>query len=140
MHHMRRSPLPLIAPAAALIALGCPTTAPVLRDATLTGAWGGDHASLTLTDHGGAVEYDCAHGSVTESMRTDGAGRFTAAGFHVREHGGPVREGEPVDSAAATYTGRVAGDRMTLTVRVGADSLGPFTLVRGASPRLYKCL
>ena len=76
-------------------------------------------------------------------MRTAGSsGRCapTAAGVHVREHGGPIRDGEPVDSAAALYAGSVEGDRLTLRVFVGPDSLGPFLLRRDGVPRLYKCL
>jgi hypothetical protein len=38
------------------------------------------------------------------------------------------------------YGGSVVGDRMTLRVVVGADSLGPFVLRRDGTPRLYKCL
>jgi hypothetical protein len=58
----------------------------------------------------------------------------------VREHGGPVRVGEVPDSVPARYVGRVDGDRMTLRVLVGRDTLGPFELRRGAEPQLFKCL
>lgn len=56
-------------------------------------------------------------------------------GFHVREHGGPIREGEPIDSVPATYLGSVVGDRMTLRAVVGTDTLGPFVLQRDATHR-----
>jgi hypothetical protein len=58
----------------------------------------------------------------------------------VREHGGPIRVGEVPDSLPARYAGHVRGDRMTLRVLVGADTLGPFELRRGAEPQLFKCL
>jgi len=118
----------------------CTPTAPALRDATLTGAWGGPHVRLQLSPTGGAIEYDCAHGSLTAPPRTDADGRFAVPGWHVREHGGPFRQGEPVDSVPASYRGSVADDRMTLRVVAGADTLGPFTLQRGAAAQLYKCL
>ena len=118
----------------------CNPAAPVLRDAVVTGTWAGEHATLELTPTGGTIEYDCAHGRIVGALRTDGGGRFTAAGVHVREHGGPIRDGEPVDSAAALYAGSVEGDRLTLRVFVGPDSLGPFLLRRDGVPRLYKCL
>ena len=73
-------------------------------------------------------------------LRTDGEARFVTTGFHVREHGGPIREGEPVDSVPATYLGSVVGDRMTLRAVAGTDTLGPFVLQREATPQLYKCL
>jgi hypothetical protein len=84
--------------------------------------------------------YDCAHGSLAGPLRTDGEARFVTTGFHVREHGGPIREGEPVDSVPATYLGSVVGDRMTLRAVAGTDTLGPFVLQRDATPQLYQCL
>jgi len=87
----------------------------------------------------GAIDYDCAHGSLAGPLRTDGEARFVTTGFHVREHGGPIREGEPVDSVPATYSARSSA-RMTLRVVAGTDTLGPFVLQRDATPQLYKCL
>jgi hypothetical protein len=40
----------------------------------------------------------------------------------------------------ATYLGSVVGDRMTLRVVAGADTLGPFALKQNGTPRLFKCL
>jgi len=73
----------------------------------------------------GAIDYDCAHGSLAGPLRTDGEARFVTTGFYVREHGGPIREGEPIDSVPATYLGSVVGDRMTLRAVAGTDTLGP---------------
>jgi len=106
----------------------------------VTGDWGGDHIALSLTSAGGSVEYDCAHGGLFEPIRPDGRGEFEAAGVHVREHGGPVREDEPTDSIPARYTGTVKGNRMTIRAFAAADTLGPYQLERGAIPRLLKCL
>ena len=36
--------------------------------------------------------------------------------------------------------GGVHGDRMTLRVVVGADTLGPLDLQQGAAPQLFRCL
>jgi hypothetical protein len=58
----------------------------------------------------------------------------------VPEHGGPIREGEPVDAVPASYIGSVVGDRMTLQVVAGPDTLGPFVLRQGAASPLHKCL
>lgn len=106
----------------------------------VTGEWGGEHISLSLTADGGVVEYDCAHGGLSEPIRPDARGEFQAAGVHVREHGGPVRLDERPDSIPARYTGTVRGTRMTVQVFTATDSLGPFSLVRNAAPRLLKCL
>ena len=106
----------------------------------LVGEWGGVHAGLTLEADRGAISYDCAHGGLGAPVRPDRAGHFEVAGVHVREHGGPVRIGEVPDSVPARYLGQVDGDRMVLRVLVGSDTLGPFTLQRGAPPQLFRCL
>ncbi len=106
----------------------------------LNGEWGGVHAGLALTAAGGAISYDCAHGGLSAAVVPDRAGHFDVVGVHVREHGGPVRIDEVPDSLPARYLGQVNGDRMTLRVLVGTDTLGPFDLQRGVPPRLVRCL
>src|SRR5262249_24911263 len=44
------------------------------------GTWGGDHVVLTVTDGGGTVEMDCAHGTLDHPLQLDDAGRFSVAG------------------------------------------------------------
>ncbi len=107
--------------------------------APVPGAWGGAHAALTLSDSGGTIEYDCAHGTLGV-LRTDAVGRFDVAGTHVREHGGPVRVDDTIEAQPARYVGQVTATVMTLRVQVGPDTLGPFELVRGKQPQLFKCL
>ena len=106
----------------------------------LTGAWGGRSISLSLTESGGTVEYDCAHGVISAPLSPDADGAVRAPGVHIREHGGPVRDGEPVDSVPALYLGSVRDGTLTLRVVVGADTLGPFVATRDATPQLFKCL
>lgn len=124
-----------------LLSLGC-AGPPSARtdDLSVLGVWNGLHASLALADSGGTIEYDCAHGRIRAALQLDAQGRFDALGVHFREHGGPVREGEVPDSAAARYVGQVRGSEMSLRVFVGSDTLGPFTLRRGANQQLTKCL
>jgi hypothetical protein len=103
--------------------------------------WGGEHLELVRTDSGATLQYDCAHGTMSAPPTPDASGRFVVTGTHVLEHGGPVRADEVEDRRAATYTGRVAGGSMTLSVQVSGVSatLGPFTLRRGDAGRLYRC-
>ena len=137
---MRLATLPLTLGIAATV-VGCTLPGPSPSGGVpVLGAWGAPHAALTLSEMGGNIEYDCAHGGLRFPVRPDAAGRFAIDGVHVREHGGPVRVGEVPDSLPARYVGRVSGDRMTLRVLVGPDTLGPFELRRGAEPRLFKCL
>jgi hypothetical protein len=69
------------------------------------GVWGGDHVNLVVTDAGGALEYDCAHGTIDQPLVIDSSGRFDLAGTHTREHGGPIRSDEKPDKHPARYTG-----------------------------------
>lgn len=138
---MRRIFIKTWTTAALLTLAGCPDFSATSLDGTvILGTWNGPHASLTVDEHGGATEYDCAHGGVQAPIRLDADGRFVAAGVHVREHGGPIRIGEVPDSVAAVYFGRLGGGTLTLRVAVGPDTLGPFTLRRDASIQLLKCL
>jgi hypothetical protein len=105
----------------------------------ITGEWGGLHAGLTLSDSGGSIQYDCAHGTISGRLKLSD-GTFSVAGFHFREHPGPVRIGEPTDSVSAVYYGQVRGDQMTLRVIANADTLGPFSIRRGAAATIMRCL
>lgn len=137
---MRRVSLLLLC-ALLLAACAVPGPGAAPRPGTaLEGNWGGAHVALTLSATGGSIEYDCAHGMLDAAVVPDASGAFVVAGRHVREHGGPERVGEQLPSQPALYEGRVSGERMQLRVRVGADTLGPFTLQRGASAQLMKCL
>jgi hypothetical protein len=106
------------------------------------GAWGGDHASLSVTDTSTHLELDCAHGDIPAVPTLDRQGQFQVAGTYTREHGGPIRQGEIPDSHPAMYSGLVASKTMTLTIRLSDanESIGPFTLVSGSLGRVFKCL
>jgi len=107
----------------------------------LTGIWGGEHAGLEVTEGGGRVEYDCAHGTIDQKIVADARGVFELRGTHVRERGGPVRKGESEDSHPAVYKGQIEGDTMTLTVTESdtGQSVGTFTLTHGRQPHIVKC-
>lgn len=135
MHHWRRS--------FSLLAFclgGCSATGSTVAGGPVTGAWGGVHASLALSEDGGTITYDCAHGALRAPLVLNSEGAFDVVGVHVREHGGPIRIDEVPDSLPARYVGQVHNDRMTLRVMVGADTLGPFDLQLGAPPQLFRCL
>lgn len=137
---MSRVSMPLLC---ALLLAACAVPGPGAdpRPGTaLDGSWGGAHVALTLSGSGGSIEYDCAHGTLDAPVVTDASGAFRVAGRHVREHGGPELAGEQLPSQPAVYEGRVSGGQMQLHVRTGADTLGPFTLQRGASAQLTRCL
>ena len=101
--------------------------------------WGGPHVRLVLSSRGGEIEFDCAHGEIKEPLKFNEQGNFSVAGTFARE-GGPVRHDDS-GGQRARYSGRVEGDKMTLTVTL-ADSnekLDEFSLKRGSDGRLWKC-
>ncbi len=107
-----------------------------------TGLWGGEHIRMQVSDEGARIEYDCAHGTISEPLVTDSGGRFDVKGSHTKERGGPVREGEHSDGQPARYSGRIDGQAMTLTVTLAErkETVGTFNLTYGKSPRIVKCL
>ena len=115
---------------------------PVASTSDVTGPWGGEHIALLVKDTGSTIEYDCATGSIAGAIHPGNDGRFENTGIHIRGHGGPVRQDEIPDAHPASYSGRVQGNTMTLTVREtdsGAE-VGTFKLERGVAARVFKCL
>lgn len=115
---------------------------PPPQTAVPLGIWGGEHVSLLVTERGGSLEYDCAHGKIDQALVADGAGRFDLRGTHTREHGGPIREDEEADTHPARYSGTTDGRTMTLTVTLldSGEEVGTFKLTRGQAGRILKCL
>ena len=108
----------------------------------IRGQWGGQGISLEIGDGTATIEYDCAHGTITEKIVADSSGRFVARGFHVRERPGPTREGEDdTKGQPATYTGSIEGQTMRLTVTLSDTnkSVGTFGLTKGKKGPLRKC-
>jgi hypothetical protein len=124
--------------AALLLLAGCASVP--AEPVPVTGDWGGMHIGLHLDATGGTIEYDCASGTIGPALLGPG-GDFAARGTHTPGHGGPDHEGEVLPTYPATFSGRVAGDRMTLQGRVeNGVTLGPFELRRGAEPGIFRCL
>ena len=110
------------------------------------GAWGGNGIALTVDESGAKLELDCAHGRIAQPLALDADGRFELTGTFVRERPGPVRmgpngEAQEEKGAPATYSGRLEGDVLRLTIRFenGGESR-PLEARRGQAARLHKCL
>lgn len=106
------------------------------------GAWGGDHISMTVAQPFTHMELDCAHADIPQPIQLEAFNRFEVSGTFVREHGGPIRVGEVPDSHAASFSGSIAEATMTLVIRLTDlnDTIGNYTLTRGAMGRVVKCL
>ncbi len=103
------------------------------------GTWGGEGVILEVTHNGAEVEFDCAHGQISQPMTFDRKGNFDWAGTFTLEHGGPVLNNETGNADKAHYTGHIEGKVMTLTVVLEKEKVGPFTLTYDARPNLRKC-
>ncbi len=105
------------------------------------GSWGGRGVSLNVDADGARVEFDCAHGRMGK-LSLGAGGAFEAAGVFVAERGGPSQINEKENERSARYSGKVAGKTMTLSVTLEGASASPltFTLTRGRTGRLAKCL
>jgi hypothetical protein len=97
---------------------------------------------MEVTDSGATIEYDCAHGTIDQPLLLDADGRLDVKGHHVREHGGPIRQGEETRGEPVRYVGQVTGDTLTMTVKPdGSDTpIRSLELVRGKAGRIHKCL
>ena len=112
------------------------------REESMTrGTWGGNHVSMEVSDEGARIEYACAHGAITEPIRVDREGKFSAKGTHVQERGGPIREGSQ-NAEQVVYSGTIDGKTLTLTVTKSStdEVIGTFTLTLGKVSRIRKCL
>jgi hypothetical protein len=125
--------------AAASLALG-----PSGRDTkrAQTGPWGALGIGMEVTESGARIEFDCAHGTISEPILLDSEGRFDVKGLHFREHGGPIREGEESKGEPVRYVGQITGDTMTLTIKSERSDtpIGSYELVHGKAGRIRKCL
>lgn len=123
----------LLPPLAGCAALGQGPT-------TLSGPWGGAHIGLLLEGGLGAVEFDCASGTIDEPIPVSKL-PFRVSGTYRAGQGGPVRVGQIFVAQRATYSGSATKDEMTLSVTLeDGTPLGPFTLRRGAAPEVTRCL
>ena len=126
------------AAAIALLGLvGCSTMAP--SPTALGGEWGGPHVGLVLNGGLGALQYDCASGTIDSPIIPGPGGRFEVTGTHRPGQDGPV--GQIFVSHRAQYTGTVNKDEMTFTAMVDDGTvIGPYVLKRGEPPQLTRCL
>jgi hypothetical protein len=104
-----------------------------------SGTWGGEHVSLEVSKSGAEVEFDCAHGQITQPLILDKHGNFNVAGTFTPEHGGPVRRDEETTPAQARYSGHVDGDSLSLKITLEKEIVGRYTLTRGSQALLRKC-
>ncbi len=129
---------------AILFVLGVPAVFGQQEDKNPAGnpeVWGGEHVSLVMSQENATLEFDCAEGVVTNPIRPDANGDFTAAGTYTPQRGGPVRKDSPPADLPATYKGTIRGNTMHLQVVLADAGASPpaMTLTRGATGHVVKC-
>jgi hypothetical protein len=105
------------------------------------GTWGGDSAGMIVSDTAMHLHIDCTFGDVSGRVPVNANGEFDVIGsYTLRAY--PIVVGP---SLPARFVGRLAGDRVTLTVTVN-DTVEHQTVVRGPvlvtfgdDPRLGVC-
>lgn len=107
-----------------------------------TGVWGGDHVIMQVTDKGATLEFDCAHGTITQPMTADANGNVNVTGVFVFEKGGPTPANAQEDTHPARYTGKFDGTTLTLTITLTDQNkvVSTYKLEYGKQGRLVKCL
>ena len=138
-----RTQLPIILASAVLLA-GCFSDQAILppgSDELAAGTWGGDNAGVIVDDSIAHVHVGCTLGNFASPVALDSEGRFTVAGeYLLRAY--PVARGPMLPGQ---FTGRVRGNRLTLTVVVNDTvekktvTLGPVEVVFDQTPRMQVC-
>jgi hypothetical protein len=107
----------------------------------MKGQWGGQGIAMDVSDDGATVEFDCAHGTITEKLAADTGGKFVAKGMFAREHPGPTRQDENLNGRPAIYSGDINDQTMTVTIKLEGtnETVGTYTLTKGKSGRIRKC-
>jgi hypothetical protein len=119
---------------AAAIACTAATSTPITE---VAGTWGGDNAGMIVSGTDVHVHIGCTLGDAVGPIHPDTNGQFeVSATYNVDAY--PVDRGI---THPATFTGRIIGETMTLTVTLSdtARVLGPVTLVYGKEPKMGPC-
>jgi len=106
------------------------------------GGWGATGVGIVVEENGVKIEYDCGNGEINRKLMVNENGEFDADGFHTAGSFGPIREDNPPKSQPAHYKGKISGGTMTLKVTLTEtkEKIADYTLERGRTPRLRKCL
>ncbi len=106
----------------------------------LQGQWAGDRLQLSIDDHGGRVQMDCASGTIIGPLRLAADGHYTANGTFEQHQSGPQR-GDAAAPSSARYSGELRDGVLKLSILpAGATSPEIFNLREGAQVKLVRCL
>lgn len=126
----------------ALLACGGPSLGDPPADGLLAlGTWGGTEGGVLAGDTLTHVHIGCTFGDVRGRVTLDADGRFTRTGSYLlRAY--PIQVGPTMP---ATFTGRVSGATLTISVTVRDTiaktdvALGPVSVRLGTQPTMANC-
>src|SRR4030095_12184434 len=102
-------------------------------------SFGGPHIGVDLEGGLGAVQFDCASGTIDQPIISDGP--YNSPGTYRPGQAGPVRVGQVFTEKRATYAGVATKTDLTMSVTLeDGEVLGPFALTLGAPAQITRCL
>ena len=128
---------------ALLVTCGCASSTVATEAGRVSiGTWGGEHVLLTVTADGAHLDFDCASGDIMRPLTLDSNRRLAVDGVFLQKRGGPIRLGQEPDRKPARYAGHLRDNTLTFDVVLldSRESVGSFTAIFGATPRLVRCL
>ena len=106
----------------------------------LTGNWAGDGFAIGANADRATVQSGCSHGRSSAPIALDKTGGFTARGYYNPPHSGYRLEDIAPRDRPATFTGKLSGKTLLLTVMVKGDGKAvSHTLVRDAHIKFPDC-
>ncbi len=108
--------------------------------ASISGAWGGATATLTLDGQGGRLDFGCGYATLTSPVKPDSKGRFKATATYFLEPTGLVDADKPPAQVKARIEGTFTGDNLRLSFRPSGAAPQTLDLVAGKRRKLVRCV
>lgn len=111
----------------------------------ITGAWGGEGATLVGAEGRTIIEFPCGEGKVDHLIPLDSSGQFNEEGTLENGQGTVLRDEVGAQQGSSSekvrFTGRVSGDLLTISIQYGDRKTRAieYTLTRGARGHVPLC-
>lgn len=107
--------------------------------AKVLGNWGADGAIMSISDGHGEIEFGCGHATI-DTFTFSNPTTFTATGTHTAGTGVQPPPGHEPQAQPATFTGHLAGSKLTLTMKIGSSAAQTLTFTKDRQINLMRCL
>jgi len=105
--------------------------------AALEGDWGADQSTMSITDGKASLEFGCGWASI-DSFTFSTATNFTGTGTYTQGSGVQPPPGSGFSAVPATFKGKVSGNTLTLTMKVGSNS-STYVFTKNRQVMLMRC-